>query len=317
MARWLRGLAGFDRGGERAGDGAVSTAAWLRAHCRLSPGAARDAVTLARQLTDELPATAAAFAAGTLSRAHARVIATATDGLTRVAAVGTLTLTAITEIETTLAGLAGHIDPTELHRLGAHLRHAAAPQALLDDEITAHEQRRLHLSRTLAGTVAVDGLLDAEGGAVLLTALDALLTPPSAGDLRRPAQRRADALVDLARTALDAAALPATGGERPHLTVTADLTTLTAQSGAAAATWTGAARSAAPPPAASAATPPSPASSPPAAARSSTSAGAPAPFPPRCAAPSLRATAAAPSPIVTGHPPGPRPTTWCTGPTAA
>src|SRR5512135_3066483 len=35
-ARWLRGLAGFDRGGEWAAEGAVSTAVWLQVHCRLS-----------------------------------------------------------------------------------------------------------------------------------------------------------------------------------------------------------------------------------------------------------------------------------------
>jgi hypothetical protein len=75
------------------------------------------------------------------------------------------------------------------------------------------------VAATFAGTVAVNGLLDPESGAILLTAIDALTGQPAADDERTAAQRRADALVDLARIGLDHADLPDAGGERPHMLV--------------------------------------------------------------------------------------------------
>src|SRR5690606_13498244 len=46
---------------------------------------------------------------------------------------------------------------------------------------------------------------------------DALMRPPAPGDQRTAAQRRADAMVDLARGALAHGTLPEVGGERPHI----------------------------------------------------------------------------------------------------
>jgi hypothetical protein len=77
-----------------------------------------------------------------------------------------------------------------------------ADDALADEE--AHEtfrRRFLHTSTTLAGTVRVDGELDADGGAVVIAALDALDTPDPVrvdSQPRTRSQRRADALVALA-----------------------------------------------------------------------------------------------------------------------
>ena len=50
-----------------------------------------------------------------------------------------------------------------------------------------------------------------------MTALDALMRPPTPDDPRTAVQRRADALVELARQALDGGTLPTVGGVRPHL----------------------------------------------------------------------------------------------------
>ncbi len=75
--------------------------------------------------------------------------------------------------------------------------------------------------------VILDGALDPEGGATVLTALDAASHPDPAGTpWRTPAQRRADALVDLCRWYLDHGNAPTSGGQRPHVTVTVDLATL-------------------------------------------------------------------------------------------
>jgi len=82
-------------------------------------------------------------------------------------------------------------------------------------------------------------VLDPEGGATVLAALAPLAAPGGADDDRTPAQRRADALVELARRALDGAELPATASERPHLQIRVDLATLLAGTGTAAADWAG------------------------------------------------------------------------------
>lgn len=106
-------------------------------------------------------------------------------------------------------------------------------------------RRRLDATPRRDGMVAVEGLLDPVGGEALLTALDALM-PPEPGDLpreawRTPAQRRADALSELARRALDTGQLPDTGGERPHVSVVVALQTLQGRPGAPAAelAWIG------------------------------------------------------------------------------
>jgi Domain of unknown function (DUF222) len=75
---------------------------------------------------------------------------------------------------------------------------------------------------TLAGMVAIDGLLDPEAGETLLTALEPLARPASADDDRSSPQRRADALAELGRRNLERGRLPQTGGVHPQLTVTID-----------------------------------------------------------------------------------------------
>ena len=67
----------------------------------------------------------------------------------------------------------------------------------------------------------LDGVGDAASVEVLLTAIHARSAPTAADD-RTAAQRRFDALIELARRALDSGNLPDTGGERPHVTVTVD-----------------------------------------------------------------------------------------------
>ncbi|MDQ6773841.1 MAG: HNH endonuclease, partial [Candidatus Dormibacteraeota bacterium] len=78
----------------------------------------------------------------------------------------------------------------------------------------------------------IDGLLDAESGEVVRTALETLMGPPAAGDERTAPQRRADALVELMRRQLDAGRLPEVGGKKPHLTLVAEMGTLGGEPGA-------------------------------------------------------------------------------------
>ncbi|MCL9758799.1 DUF222 domain-containing protein [Frankia sp. AiPa1] len=83
--------------------------------------------------------------------------------------------------------------------------------------------RRLTFFDTAEGTMLLRGELDAEGAALLRTALDRLSAPAAEGDgVRDPrgaARRRADALVEFVRRGLSANVGPSAGGTRPHLTV--------------------------------------------------------------------------------------------------
>jgi len=60
----------------------------------------------------------------------------------------------------------------------------------------------------------------------LLGAVDARMPPPADDDDRTTSQRRADALGDLARDALESPTGPIVGGERPHINVHVDLAAL-------------------------------------------------------------------------------------------
>src|SRR5215475_720175 len=219
-AQWLRRLEAFDRRGGAAAAGAVSTGAWVRSACRLAPSTARGRVELARALAG-LPDTAAALAAGDISPSHARLVAAA---LAELAEAGSPELAAQTE--PALVDLARALDPTKLRSALDHVRHALAPEADADAAERAYERRGLSASQTLGGVVALDGTLDPEGGALLLAALQPLAAPTGEEDRRTPRQRRADALVELARRQLDHGDLPTTGGERPHMTVLVPLDTL-------------------------------------------------------------------------------------------
>jgi hypothetical protein len=86
------------------------------------------------------------------------------------------------------------------------------------------ERRWLRVARTFDGAVAVDGLLDPDGGDLVLAALAALTPAPRPGDGRTAGQRRADALVDLCRRAGGNA--PSAGAQKPQVTVTVGLATL-------------------------------------------------------------------------------------------
>lgn len=86
------------------------------------------------------------------------------------------------------------------------------------DPAKAFDQRTLSVT-PVQGAVLVRGQLDPEGGAALITALDAVMTTPGDGDGRTAGQRRADALVELARRPLTAGSLSSVGGQRPQVGV--------------------------------------------------------------------------------------------------
>ena len=213
---FTRRLGVFDARGGAAGEHALSTQAWVRSQCLLAPSTAHGRVALARRVRTVGPLQEA-LRSGSLSYEHAVVITRALDALP-VAAAG--------PAEAILVAAGRNIDPGQLRRVAGTIREAVAPDLLAQDAAAVRDRRFVNVSETLDGMVAVDGLLDAERGAVLLAAVRALATPTGPDDTRTPGQRRADALTEAVTLGLTTGRMPVTGGERPHLTGVIDLTRL-------------------------------------------------------------------------------------------
>ncbi len=209
-AQFSRWLVPFDRARGFETEGSNSAASWLRGVCRLSGGAAAERVQVARELA-QLPDTRASFDSGEIGYQHAAVIA-------RSAAE--LGAAAMDAAEPALLSAAGRLDPGQLRMLSREMRYRLDPEGALADDNAIFERRRLTISQLANGAFLLEGMLDAEGGAAVRTALDALDGPPTADDRRRPEQRRADALVELSSRQLRSGDLPSVHGHRPHLVVT-------------------------------------------------------------------------------------------------
>jgi hypothetical protein len=229
-AEFIRRVERFDRTHGALADGAVSTVSWLRAGCGLTGAAAADRVRMARVLPD-LPQTWESFRAGRAGFFNVSLIARLAEdvGTDRVGAV-----------EDTLAPAAEKLDARRMHHLVAVTRHYIDPDGALDAENRNHERRWFSCDQVYGGVFMLRGELDAENGAIVKTALDALSAPTGPDDQRLGSQRRADALVELASRQLQSGSLPAVHGQRPHLTVTVDLATLQELRGAAPAELEGA-----------------------------------------------------------------------------
>jgi hypothetical protein len=223
---WLRELAGVDgRGaaGTDQGMPAESTAGWLRNRTRMGYTDAHQRVRVARALhRGPLPGTARALADGDIAYLHAAALTRATQDLP---------VATVAAAEPVLLDAARRLDPPTLRKAVTHLGDVADPQGTDQRAQRQHDHRWLWLSPTFDGMVALDGLLDPEAGETLLTALEPLARPSTADDDRSAAQRRADALTELARRQLEGGRLPQAGGVRPQVTVTIDLAALLGQPG--------------------------------------------------------------------------------------
>jgi hypothetical protein len=229
QAAQLDAVAALDASGVPAASRHRSTARWLAERTRLGAGPAAGMVHQARALHQHLPATRQALAEGQISAGHAGAVAQV------VRLVGVQHAVAA---EPVLLELARRADPSVVRRAAAHLHAVLDPdgaQAALD---RVHGNRGVTLSVT-QGRAYLHGVLDAESAEVLQTALLPLMAP-SPGDTRSAPQRRADALIDVARRALDAADLPVQGRQRPHLSVVVTAEALASGRGAATLPATGA-----------------------------------------------------------------------------
>src|SRR5438309_2759931 len=220
-AVFATGVRRFDKSGEYKADGALSLTAWLRWKCKLSGGAAMERVEVARQL-EKLPQTEAAFASGEVGYQHVAVLARAAE---RVGAA------AVRKEEGKLLQSAQTMDPGQFTTVAKNFEHRVDAAGALAEANHAYQRRYFHIGEAQDGLVRVDGLLDAEGGATLRTALQAFMKPIK-DDARSYGQRCADAVVELARQGSGARRDGA--GPRPQLIIRASLDTLAGTLGAPA-----------------------------------------------------------------------------------
>jgi hypothetical protein len=192
-AALLAAVGELDASGEYTADGAVSTHSWLVHHGRVTrPEASR--LLRGGRLVQRSPRTAKRLADGDVTCAHVDALAFAARGHDEL----------FDEHEEELLEIAGQTRPE-------HFRIAMRRWRDLADDLDDHGEpdpekpylrRHLYLSKLPDGSVRIDGRLDPVAGEALISALEQLMNPDPQ---RTPAQRRADALHELARRALGSA----------------------------------------------------------------------------------------------------------------
>jgi hypothetical protein len=202
-------------------DGLGSMRSWLRTHTRIPDPAARRLIDTGRAL-EQLPAAEAAFAAGTIGTEQVTALAPIVTParLAQAAALGV----DVPAIEAELVGIAAQVSHQRL-RAAVHFYTARLDPDGAEPDPT--EGRQLSMARLLEGRWHGTFDLDAVGGEKLATAIEAIgAASRCAGDTRTAAQRRGDALVQLADLALASGRLPVLRTVKPQLIVTIPLADL-------------------------------------------------------------------------------------------
>ena len=127
--------------------------------------------------------------------------------------------------EETLVDIVEPLTVRETAKVLEYWRQSVDGPGDLDPEIEL-ARRGLSVSKTMGGMGRVDGWLTPTAREAFETLLDAFMPPPRPDDSRTPRQRRHDALEDLSRAWLDHGDTPVVGGEKPHISVIADLPAL-------------------------------------------------------------------------------------------
>jgi hypothetical protein len=204
-------------------DGSLTAGSWLAKRTALASSTARERVRVARGLR-AWPSVDAALAAGRISYTHARALIAAAaahpDDFPAAEAV--------------LLNAAETLPVRALQQVIEHWSHSLDPKAASERALVQHDRRSVRLSQTFDGMWALDGRLDPEAGQQLHNALQVASDhlARECPDARRalPAQRRADALLDLVGHAVaggDETSMP-----RSQVVVSCDLAMLEQRAGA-------------------------------------------------------------------------------------
>lgn len=201
-----------------ATDHMISTTQWLQKHCSMSASEASGTVKAARALP-EMPTVMSNAVVGRVPWQSVRILSRARDR----------NPTEFKGHEEVFADVATYLSVKELKQAVGHWEQQVNyDQALLDAK-HLETQRGLHHSQTFDGLWSTKGTFTPEGGHVIQQAIDAITEPTNIDpvELRSPAQRRADAMVDICSFYLTHNTdVVTSGGERPHVTITVDYETL-------------------------------------------------------------------------------------------
>ncbi|NMO54596.1 DUF222 domain-containing protein [Actinoplanes sp. TBRC 11911] len=226
-----------------AAAGHRSTTRWLRALLMLDPQPARDLTEAATAA--QHPVIEQAMLDRHTDTRQAAVIAATIEAIPAdLADHNDLPAADVSRIvhdaEHTMIEMAARLPAYQLRRIGERILAHVAPEvadradeaALARQEARARRRRGLTLSLPLDGLVRLSGVLGIEDAATVQAALHPLCQPLPEDD-RTPAQRRADALVEICRLTLRTGQLPDDGGEAPQVAVTVAYQPLTRTLGTA------------------------------------------------------------------------------------
>jgi Domain of unknown function (DUF222) len=194
-----------------ADDGSRSAPHRLARETAMAVGSAKVELRRARALRS-MPATAAAVADGALSPDHVDLLARANDGV-RTAVFA--------EHEATLVEQCKLLPFRDGYKAVEYWRQRADAESVDEQAARADAGRTASAAVTLGGMVDVRAWLDPVGGAAFKAELDRLerqlyLADKKTGEIRTIRQRRADALVEMAKRSRTAAP----GGLRPRPLIT-------------------------------------------------------------------------------------------------
>ena len=197
-----------DRDGGHDLAGYRTTGAMLTDGLRLSGGQGQSMLRTARVLEREFPSTLEALEQGRISYPHAAAIARAHQKLPEEE---------LPKAEKILLEVAEAGSPGMVRAAVDRMAELLDPNGYDQEDQDVRARRYLHVSQTLDGWWAVDGHLPPEVGARLTAALADFAVRVDADDMRTAAQRRADAIAEIADAAVDGTTTGITA-----VTITAD-----------------------------------------------------------------------------------------------
>jgi hypothetical protein len=204
-------------------DHGISTTQWLQQHCTMSSAEASGTLKTARALP-EMPTVMGNAVAGKVPWQSVRVLAQARNKHPDE----------FTNHEEVFGDIATYLSVKDLKRAVSHWEQQVNYDEALLDVQHLEVQRALYHSQTLDGLWATKATFTPEGGHIIAQAINGITNPTNidAGELRSPAQRRADAMVDICCFYLTHNTdIVTSAGEKPHITVTVDYEILKGQLG--------------------------------------------------------------------------------------
>ena len=200
-----------------------SDVSWVAYTCSMSPTSASDRLCVGEQL-EAMPKVAAALRSGQIGYQSVSVLCHFRDKLGEKRELLDEEHWIVQARECSVKGLRSETQQA---------RYYFDPDGFDRDTEEDYEQRYLFLS-PFGSMYKLDAVLDPVAGATLRAAIDGLSKRLGEDDSRAPKQRRADALNEVVKHALDAGTLPRQNRIRPHISVHTTIEGLKGESGAAA-----------------------------------------------------------------------------------